>query len=374
MKIAYLARRPIPSVHAHSVQIVKMCEAFGKLGHQVVLFADLGDGPPASIYARYGVGKSFTVDVFPKRIKRFKKPRFITRLLRQRAIREADVYFGRDITSLAAVALLGKPVIYEAHSMPPAGSFRWRLLDWLFGRRNFQHLVCVTSTLAELHRRHFPALANKSIIVVPNGAAEIPAGPALDQWPGRPGVAQVGFVGRPFPGKGIEMIVASARVLPDIDFHVVGADRDAVSWIGGIFPPNLHFHGYQPHGLLGSYFDRFDIAVAPYGEKVMNASGVESAAITCPLKLLEYMAAGLPTIVSALPGLCDIVAEDGEGVTILVPPGDQTAFNEALSRLAEDKLRRQEIGAAARARYLERHTMAARATAVLANLADRPNH
>lgn len=371
MKIAYLARRPIPSVHAHSVQIVKMCEAFGKLGHQVVLFADLGDGPPASIYARYGVGKSFTVDVFPRRIKRFKKPRFVARLLRQRAIREADVYFGRDITSLAAVALLGKPVIYEAHAMPPAGSFRWRLLDWLFGRRNFQHLVCVTSTLAELHRRHFPALAGKPVIVAPNAAAEAPAGQLDFQWPGRAEAMQVGFVGRPYPGKGIELMIAAARELPELDFHVVGATVSDLDWLRAEIPPNVHFHGYQSHGLLGGFFRRFDVAVAPYGAKVMNASRMESGAITSPLKLLEYMAAGLPSVVSDLPGVRDIVAHDDEEVTLLVPPGDEPAFVDALRRLAGNAEMRRRMGSAARAHYLQRHTVEARAAAVLGGLAVR---
>ena len=55
MRILYLARRPIPSQHAHAVQIVKMCEAFAQLGHDVRLIVTPGDGPPGTIFARYGV-------------------------------------------------------------------------------------------------------------------------------------------------------------------------------------------------------------------------------------------------------------------------------------------------------------------------------
>lgn len=368
MKIAYLARRPIPSVHAHAVQIVKMCEAFGKLGHQVTLFADLGDGPPASIYDRYGVEKSFEVDVFPKRLKRFRKPRFVARLLRQPSIRQADLFFGRDITSLAAVALLGKPLIYEAHVMPRPGTFRWRMLSWLLGRSNFHHLVCVTSTLADLHRRHFPSLGEKPIIVAPNAAAEPSSGRLDFSWPERASAVQVGFVGRPFPGKGIELMVSAAGNLPDLDFHVVGAAREELGWLDGEFPPNLHFHGYQPHGALGTFYEKFDVAVAPYGAQVMNASGVESAAITSPLKLLEYMAAGLPTVVSDLPGVRDIVEQ--EDYALIVPPGDEPAFAAALRQLAANPALRRQMGETARRRYLERGTTEARARIVLGSLAD----
>ena len=102
----------------------------------------------------------------------------------------------------------------------------------------------------------------------------------------------------------------------------------------------------------------------------MNASRGESAAITSPLKMLEYMAAGLPTIVSDLPGVRDIVADDGGWFTMLVPPGDETAFVDALVRLSGDAELRRIMGNAARARYLERHTMEARANAVL----NRPAH
>jgi len=371
MKIAYLARRPIPSVHAHSVQIVKMCEAFGNLGHEITLFIDQGEGAPESIYSQYGVGRVFGVDALPKRLQRLKKPRFVARLLRHPFIHRADVYYGRDITSLAALALSGKPVIYEAHTMPPINSFRWRLLSWLFARDNFCHLVCVTSSLAELHRQHFAALASKPIIVAPNAAAEVTEVEPTRAWPGRPEAIQIGFIGRPFPGKGIELMVEAALELPDLDFHVVGAIESDLHWIASTLPSNLHLHGYRPHGLLGSYLKRFDVAVAPYGAKVMNASRVESAAITSPLKLLEYMAAGLPIIVSDLPGVRDIVADKGEEVAVLVPPGDGQTFFAALAHLASNPRLRQKMGQAARARYLERHTVEARAKTVLGTLAGR---
>ena len=368
MKIVYLARRPIPSVNAHSVQIVKMSEAFGKLGHDVLLLANRGDDDARRVYGRYGVEKAFEIESYPKRSKRIlPKWRFGAFLLRHPRVRAADLFFGRDIFSLTVAARLGKPVIFEAHCIPPKGTLRWRLLERLFASKNFSHLVCVTTTLADAYRASFKSLANKNIVVVPNGAAEFQATPELRTWPGRPGATQIGFVGRPFAGKGIEVMVAAANRLPECDFHIVGADEKDVDWIESGFPPNLHFHGYQPHSKLGAYHRRFDIAVAPYCERVMNSSRRESAAITSPLKLLEYMAASLPTIVSDLPGVRDIV-RDGDESAVLVPPGDEEAFIAAIRQLASDADLRRRMGLAARARYLERHTVEARARAVLGGL------
>jgi glycosyltransferase involved in cell wall biosynthesis len=259
---------------------------------------------------------------------------------------------------------LGKPVIFEAHAIPPRGSLRWRLLRRLFASKNFSHLVCVTSTLAETYRANFKNLDATKIVVVPNGAAEFRPGPEPPDWPGRPRATQIGFVGRPFAGKGIELMASAAGRMPECDFHIVGAGEDDVDWIEDGFPPNMHFHGYQPHGKLGGYQRRFDIAVAPYCEHVMNASDMESAAITSPLKLIEYMAAGLPVIVSDLPGVRDILGSDE--IAAVVPPGDVDALVKELRRLAADPDLRRQLGEAARQSFLKRHTLEARAQRVLA--------
>jgi glycosyltransferase involved in cell wall biosynthesis len=211
-------------------------------------------------------------------------------------------------------------------------------------------------------------LAGKEIIVAPNGGSDFSAAGVGINLPRPKRRPQVGFVGRPFPGKGIETIAAAAHRLPECDFHVVGADAADLAWIDQPFAPNLHLHGYQPHAGLGTYLKQFDIAVAPYGASVMNASGIESAAITSPLKLIEYMAAGLPTIVSDLPGVRDIV--DGDGIAQLVPPGDLEAFVDAVRRLAKDVGLRGRMGAAARRHYLEQRTTEARARQVLGTLAE----
>ena len=368
MKIVYLARRPIPSVNAHSVQIVKMSEAFGKLGHDVLLLTHRGDEEARQVYGRYGVDEAFAIESFPTRSQKLRKWRFGAFMLRHPAVQAADLFFGRDIFSLSVAARLGKPVIFEAHAVPSEGTWRWRRLEKLFAAPNFSHLVCVTSTLAETYRRAFKALAGKPVVVVPNAAAEVRTCAELADWPGRDGATQIGFVGRPFAGKGIEMIISAATELPDHDFHVVGAGEADLHWIEECIPANLHLHGYQPHSRLGAYMRKFDVAVAPYGTRVMNSSKVESAAITSPLKLLEYMAAGLPIIVSDLPGVRDILPD--EDAAILVAPGDTNSFVNAVAGLASDPQRRAAMGHAARKLYVDRFTTQFRAQAVLADLAN----
>lgn len=65
-----------------------------------------------------------------------------------------------------------------------------------------------------------------------------------------------------------------------------------------------------------------DIAVLP------------SAAEGMPNAVLEYMAAGLPVVATAVGGNLEVVADGATG--ILVPPGDAAALAQALSRLLAD--------------------------------------
>ncbi len=59
-----------------------------------------------------------------------------------------------------------------------------------------------------------------------------------------------------------------------------------------------------------------------------------SAAEGMPNAVLEYMAAGLPVVATAVGGNLEVVADGGTG--LLVPPGDAAALAQALSRLLAD--------------------------------------
>ena len=87
-------------------------------------------------------------------------------------------------------------------------------------------------------------------------------------------------------------------------------------------------------GLLAS----MDIAVAPYPPLAHFYSS--------PLKVYEYMAAGLPIVASRIGQVGEIIQD---GVTgLLVAPGDSAAFTKALIRLQNDPELRQQLGANAR--------------------------
>ena len=73
-----------------------------------------------------------------------------------------------------------------------------------------------------------------------------------------------------------------------------------------------------------------------------------------PLKVVEYLAAGLPVVATAQGDLADVVAGDG----VLVPPGDDDALVAAVASLLRDRDGCRRIGRRGRHRVLRERTWA----------------
>jgi glycosyltransferase involved in cell wall biosynthesis len=107
----------------------------------------------------------------------------------------------------------------------------------------------------------------------------------------------------------------------------------------------------QVPGLLAS----MDAAVAPYAQHPQFYFS--------PLKIYEYMAAGLPVVASRVGQVAEAI-RDGE-TGLLCPPGDAGAIAGALTRLAGDPWLRVRLGAEARRRVVADHTWDAVAGRIL---------
>ena len=172
--------------------------------------------------------------------------------------------------------------------------------------------------------------------------------------PGPPGVFTVGFVGTLKPWHGLPTLVEAFALLhrraPSTRLLIVGDGPERPRLESELCARGLrevtHFTGAvvprEVPGLLAS----MDVGVAPYP---MLARFYFS-----PLKVYEYMAAGLPIVASRVGQLIQILQDEVNG--LLCPPGDAAAVAEALARLhAEPELRRQ-LGQAARASVVRDHT------------------
>ncbi len=98
---------------------------------------------------------------------------------------------------------------------------------------------------------------------------------------------------------------------------------------------------------MAAFFARQTLAIVPWADTPPNRA--RSSA-----KVLELMAAGLPIVAYAVGDLPATLGDAG----VLVPPGDEVAFAMSVVALLSDPERACRLGAAARARVLERFTWA----------------
>jgi glycosyltransferase involved in cell wall biosynthesis len=90
----------------------------------------------------------------------------------------------------------------------------------------------------------------------------------------------------------LEIVGEVARQRPAWSLVLIGKVETDLSPIQNL--PNVHLLGHRPYELLPEYLRGFDIAVLPFvcNELTFNSN---------PLKLREYLAAGLPVVAAPLP-------------------------------------------------------------------------
>lgn len=201
---------------------------------------------------------------------------------------------------------------------------------------------------------NFPG-ARGRIHIVPNGVT--PERFPVDLQPALPapaGTFTIGFVGKVRPWHGIPILIDAFEMFherePRSRLLIVGEVpemaslttdlsarglRNAVQFTGSVAPS-------QVPGLLAS----MDVAVAPYPN--------ESEFYFSPLKVYEYMAAGLPVVASRVGQLTRLIEHDVNG--LLCPPGDPVALAAALGRLRHEPALRLRLGGAARLAVRRAHT------------------
>lgn len=190
-------------------------------------------------------------------------------------------------------------------------------------------------------------IGSDKIMVVPNGV-DLGRFAATGFGPRENGAGEftIGFVGTLKPWHGLSTLIAAAKQVRSsgVPFRLLvvgdGPERprieDEVEAAG--LADSVEFTGAVAPEKIPELLARMDVAVAPYPDL--------SGFYFSPLKIMEYMAAGLPTVASRI-GDIDGLLVDGQ-TGLLCPPGDMDALTHALLRLHREPDLRQRLGATAR--------------------------
>lgn len=229
-----------------------------------------------------------------------------------------------------------------------------RLKQWVYWQERFaiQTARAVTSpsqAMVDLTESWVP-LNRGRVYVVPNPVDVSTFSPGCEER------REVVFVGRLERRKGISILAETLpNVLgrcPDVSFRFIGADSTderGQSWRERLLEgvpvserDRVHFARVSREDLV-HYYRSAAVCIVP------------SIWENFPYSLLEAMACGTPTIVSAAGGLPEIVEDGVSG--LLVPPADSSALCDAICSLLADRELREEMGQNARKSAVERFSV-----------------
>ncbi len=359
-RVAMVAACPFPFERGTPVRIHRMSEALTARGHQVELVTyHLGDRSvdlPFNVHRIRDVKTYTKTDAGPSYQKLAVCDPLLARLLR-RVIREQGCevvhahHFEGLLTALWATRGMDVPVVFDCHTLlmselryygmglvkrAKVGIGRW--FDAKLPRRA-DFITAVTEDIARqcVERCGVPA---DRVAAVVNGV-EIDTFTIADQDVYRPahGKPTAVFTGNFAAYQGVEHLFEAFAKL-----KALGSDA------------RLMLVTRSPMGELEALakrldiLDRIDLEAVDFAGVPARLAGAQVAVnprIDCdgiPQKLLNYMAAGKPTV--SFEGSAKILRDGVTGVR--VPNGDTDAFARAIHELITDPARAQAMGTAAR--------------------------
>jgi glycosyltransferase involved in cell wall biosynthesis len=222
----------------------------------------------------------------------------LTRRLRRRLTRDRPLvvwtYLPMPVIRDVAQRLGAALVVYDwaddaaAHALTPSPRHRQRLARWEDEMARAADLTFFSG--AELLRRR--GAVSRQARLIPHGVAKRTgdgaAPPALAGLP----APRVGYLGTITEFTDLELLHALASARPEWSFVLAGPSRVRAQALRAL--PNVTFTGELPHGDALCLLDSLDAAVIPYR---VNAA-TEAAS---PVKVREYLAAGLPVVSVDIP-------------------------------------------------------------------------
>ncbi len=267
----------------------------------------------------------------------------LKRLLRDERIDLLHTHlFHADLAGrLAARAAGVKHLVNTVH----VAEARWRPWQYAFARwtaGRCDRIIAVSQAVADHHSRRARLPAGR-YTVIPNGidAAAYEHDEAARQrlraqWGLAPDALLAAFVGRLDPQKGIDTLLAAAKATASQDLQFVLAGD------GPQRPLVEQFIAADPAGRFVRMLGRIDDvrSVLSAADLFVMPSRWEGFGLAAA----EAMAACLPVIATAVPGLTEVL--DGGNAGLLIPPDDPAALAAAIHRLAADAPLRRTLAAA----------------------------
>lgn len=346
MRIAYVHSRAFPSVDANVVQVVQMCRAFSRLGHDVSLLiprhAECETDQAALQRARelFGSDLGFSVIFVPRRklFGRFEVLGSVQGTLNALRAKQQDLIYSRNPWSVAFLGKTGVPFVWEAHEEHVHK--RSKFLSWYLERMIVRtsrrpeliKVVAISDALGKVWESY--GVPAEKLLTAHDGVDLSLFGNPLPKHAARQQLGLpsdrrlIAYTGTLRADRGIAMMLESARRIPEAEFVLIGGTSAEVThWqseAARIGASNVRFTGKIAHRDVPLWLSAADILLP------MRTWQESNVRVCSPMKLFEYMAAQRLIVGPAFPTVLEVI-KDGEHA-LLFTPDDIGAMEAALRK------------------------------------------
>lgn len=357
MKIVCISASQIPSSAANSIQTMKAVHALARLGHDVTLIVPLADEPPPvskdwdSLSRYYGLATAFHIEWLPSPSRRL----FFLAAVRRARRLKPDLLYTWPLPSAVLGLVHGMPTILEMHDLPSGrlGPFYYSYFRDLAGRKR---ITVITQALKNaLDERYGDVFRARDVVLSPNGVelerfADLPNPATARRHLGLVEAPTVACTGHLYDGRGADLFLELAARLEGIRFVWAGGrPEDVDNWRAQAAArklDNVVFTGFVLNDQLPLYQAAADILLMPYGREIGISSGKgNSAAVSSPMKMFEYLATGRAIIASDLPVFAEVLNENN---AVFCSPEKANDWEGALRGLFDNRKQRESLGRQAR--------------------------
>lgn len=351
MKIVAISGSQVPSTAANSLQTMKAVHALARLGHDLTLIVPLSQPLPGGnswqeLAAYYGLEQEFKLEYLPSASRRL----FFLSAVRRAKKLKPDLLYAWPLQSAALGLMNGLPVVLELHDLPTGrvGPFWFRYFRDFNGKKR---MAIITQALRQALEENYAGLSDSAeIVLAPNGVElerfdSLPDPVSARKALGLPEAPTVVCTGHLYAGRGVELFSQLASSLQERGIRFVwagGRPADVETWQARTKDqPNLIFTGFIPNTKLPMYQAAADVLLMPYSREIGISSGVgNSAQVSSPMKMFEYLASGRAILASDLPVFHEILNEHN---AVFCPPEKLPAWEGALQALLDNPQRRAEL-------------------------------
>ena len=297
MKICYLSNSAIGSYYASSIQIVKMCEAFTKLGNEVVLISRKAANKnikKKNIFEYYDVKFKFTIKIlknfktFPLGVKYY----FFSIISILESFKyKPDIYITRNFFTCFLLILFKKKIILELHHDLNMESrivrFLAKYLKFL-NSKCIKKIVAITHSVKELFVNNYSVNKDK-IIVLPSGSSI----KKNFNFKNNKKNFKIGYFGTLYRSRGSDLIYKLAKIDKTNKYYLYGDLNKLKNYKKYNLIQNLYLNDWVPYKEISKILSKMDILLMPYVSQIKVAGDVgDISKFTSPLKLFDYLSAG----------------------------------------------------------------------------------